>query len=54
MKKEQYPIPDFCKPNCRFRKPKAKFMPACDYAFGLVVKQGSEGQRICCTFSEKK
>lgn len=53
MKKDKWPIPDFCKSNCRFRKPKAKYMPACDYAFKLIVKEGESGQQICCCFQEK-
>ena len=38
--KEEYPIPEWCKEDCIYRDPKAKFMPACQYPFKLIVKNG--------------
>ena len=37
MEKEKYPIPDFCKADCRFRDKEAKYMPACQYPFQLDI-----------------
>jgi len=47
--KEQYPIPEWCKEDCRFRDPKAKYMPACRYPFKLKVKDDRE----CLTYQPK-
>ncbi|MGA2160087.1 MAG: hypothetical protein ABSG90_12855 [Dehalococcoidia bacterium] len=41
MKKE-YPIPEFCKADCMYRDKKAKYMPACQYAFKLAVDEKGE------------
>jgi hypothetical protein len=49
VKKEQYPIPDFCKVDCYFRNKKAKYMPACEYACQVDIKEVN-GQRVCKTY----
>jgi len=42
LMKKEYPIPEFCKADCMYRDKKAKYMPACQYAFKLAVYEKGE------------
>ncbi len=52
--KEKYPIPEWCKTDCIFRDPKAKFMPACQYPCGLDIKRDKEGGAVCLTYKKRE
>ena len=48
------PIPEWCKKDCKFRDPKAKRMPACQFPGQLEVKTLTDIGMVCNSYKKNK